>query len=60
MDTYDAFGFVSKRLTDHKWLFVATAQGSIAVVNDRTLAVSTLDASLPPLTQLAIRPAGNH
>ena len=41
---------------DGKWLFAVTADGAIAVVNPRTSAVSTLDVSLPPLTQLLVRP----
>ncbi len=43
---------------DSRWLFVVTADSSIAAVNRATGAVSELPGSLPPLTQLVVRPAG--
>jgi hypothetical protein len=42
---------------DSKWLFAVTAGGSIAAINPRTSTASILDVPLPPLTQLAVRPA---
>ncbi len=44
---------------DSRWLFVATSAGQIVAVNGRTGQVRTLPLgiSLPPVEQLAIRPA---
>jgi WD40-like Beta Propeller Repeat len=42
---------------DSSWLFAVTADGSVAVVDPRTAAVRALGISLPPLTQLVVRPA---
>lgn len=44
---------------DSRWLFAVTVDGSIAVVNRATGAVSTMEGPLPPLTQLVVRPAGH-
>ena len=42
---------------DSSRLFAIKADGAIAVINPRTSAVRTLGVPLPPLTQLAVRPA---
>jgi hypothetical protein len=42
---------------DSRWLFVTTADGALIAVNPRTGTATALDLSLPPLSQLAIRPA---
>ncbi|HEV2886300.1 MAG TPA: hypothetical protein VGX49_05265 [Jatrophihabitans sp.] len=42
---------------DSRWLFAVTTDGTVVVVNPRTRAVSPLDAPLPPLNQLVLRPA---
>jgi hypothetical protein len=44
---------------DSKWLFVVTADGSLAVINPKTGSVGSLGAPLPPLTQLLVRPVGS-
>ena len=40
---------------DSRWLFAATADGSLAAINADTDGVGDLGTSLPPLSQLAIR-----
>jgi WD40 repeat protein len=45
---------------DGKWLFAVAADGSLAVIDPRTGSVSSLDAGLPPLSQLVIRPAAGR
>jgi hypothetical protein len=55
--TQEAFNGAIAFSPDSKWLFAVTTSRPVAVINPRTLAVSTLDRSLPPVTQLAIRPA---
>jgi len=42
---------------DSAWLFVASPDGTVSVVNPRTAAVSPLGVSLPALSQLVLRPA---
>jgi len=54
----ESFDGITAFSPDSRWLFVITVDGSIAVVNRATGAVSTLEGSLPPLTQLVVRPAG--
>lgn len=43
---------------DGRWLFVVGQGGSIEVINSVTLQHSGLGVQLPPVAQLAIRPAG--
>jgi hypothetical protein len=40
---------------DSRWLFAATANGSLTAINADTARVSSLGTPLPPLSQLAIR-----
>lgn len=42
---------------DSRWLFAVTARGKIAVIDPRTAGVTDLDAPLPTLSQLAVKPA---
>ena len=42
---------------DGRWLFAIKPDGTLAVANCRTGAVDALNVPLPPLSQLAIRPA---
>jgi hypothetical protein len=42
---------------DSRWLFAVTARGKVAVINPRTAGVTDLDAPLPALSQLAVKPA---
>ena len=42
---------------DSRWLFVLTAHGGLAAVNDRTRQVQSLGVRLPWLSQIAIREA---
>ncbi|HEX3824677.1 MAG TPA: hypothetical protein VHV79_09460 [Mycobacteriales bacterium] len=42
---------------DSRWLFVATANGKLDVVRTSTGRIRSLRVSLPPVTQLVIRPA---
>lgn len=43
---------------DSRWLFVIAVDGTLMAVNRATGAVSELAHSLPPLSQLVVRPAG--
>lgn len=42
---------------DSAWLFAVTADGALSVINRKTGAVGDLGVPLPPLSQLAVRPA---
>lgn len=44
---------------DGHWLFAVTARGSLAVIDVRTAGVRGLGAPLPPLSQLAVKPASH-
>jgi hypothetical protein len=41
---------------DGHWLFAATADGAVVAIDPRTSAIHRLGVSLPPLTQLVVRP----
>ena len=42
---------------DGRWLFAATAGGRVVAIDARTATVHPLGVTLPPLTQLLVRPA---
>lgn len=43
---------------DSRWLFAVSAGGKLAVIDPRTADVTDLDAPLPALSQLAVKPVG--
>jgi len=45
---------------DNRWLFAVAADGTVMTVDRASGAVSTLEESLPPLSQLVIRPADDR